>query len=197
MPLFPGIFASAISGHLTPADAGSYFPIGEFTLASAQSEINFTNIPQTYTHLQIRLIARSTRNVASSTETILGVRAGNGSIDTGNNYSYHALGGDGSSAFVGALTSNSSMPLGYISAFNATAGQFGIAVIDILDYKSTNKNKTFRCLTGVDRNGAGQVRFTSGSWMNSSSAIDTIRLFDYNGSGDFVQYTSAALYGVL
>ena len=61
MPLFPGIFASAISGHLTPADAGSMFPIGEFTLASAQANVEFTNIPQTYTHLQIRAISKNTK----------------------------------------------------------------------------------------------------------------------------------------
>jgi hypothetical protein len=32
---------------------------------------------------------------------------------------------------------------------------FGVAIIDILDYANTSKNKTVRALSGEDENGAG------------------------------------------
>jgi hypothetical protein len=191
MPIL-GIMASSI----TASTLGGYESIATVTVTSAtQASIDFTSIPQTYQHLQIRLIARSDRDVAGSVESNIGVRVGNGSIDTGSNYAYHGLFGDGSSAGSFSSVSNSRLALGYITAFNATANQFGVAIIDILDYANTSKNSTFRCLTGVDRNGGGQVRLQSGLWMNTS-AIDTIRLLDLNLGPNLVQHSSFALYGI-
>jgi hypothetical protein len=46
-------------------DAGAMFPLGEFTLAEIGRAVEFTNIPQTYTHLQIRFTART---VSANTE---------------------------------------------------------------------------------------------------------------------------------
>ncbi len=190
MPIL-GILASS-----TVTAAGDYESIATVTVGSGgASEINFTSIPSTYQHLQIRFNARSTRNVSGSVATLVGVRVGNTTIDTGSNYAQHALGGDGASPFAGANSSVTSMPLGYISAFNATSNIFGSGIIDILDYANTNKNTTLRVLSGADLNGSGQIRLSSGLWINTA-AIDAIRLFDFNGSGDFVQYSHFALYGI-
>ena len=74
-------------------DAGAYFPLGEFTLSSAQTTVTFSNIPQTYTHLQLRSIARGTATGTSGVDLYL----------TFNNnttgYNGHQLYGDGASAF--------------------------------------------------------------------------------------------------
>ena len=66
-------------------------------------------------------------------------------------------------------------------------------IIDILDYKDTNKYKTLRGLGGNDANGSGYVSFNSGSWR-STSAITSIKL--YPDTGSFNTYSHFALYGI-
>lgn len=163
----------------------SFFSIDTQTVGSGgASYIEFTNIPQTYTHLQIRGIAKSTTN----TQIDLTLNG-----DTANNYSHHQLGGTGSTVFD---DSSSTQPKIYAiipgPSSSETTG-FSAGVIDILDYANTNKYKTVRSIAGWDGNGAGSLLLTSGNWR-STDAITTIRLTSrtYN----FVQYTSFALYGI-
>ena len=182
-----GIIAS--SGGVTVSN--SYESIATVTVgASSQANIDFTSIPSTYTHLQIRGIVRL---AGASSNRFDYMRVGNGSIDTASNYSYHSLYGNGSSALVDAGASTSSMPIGNVTNAFQSASVFATFVIDILDYANTSKYKTIRSLVGFDNNGSGVVTFSSGNWR-STSAINTIRLF---GSGeDTVQYSSFALYGI-
>ena len=174
-------------------DFGSMFPLGEFTLAATQAEITFTNIPQTYTHLQIRGIARSDR--ASVATSLLYARL-NG--DTASNYSYHALGGLGSGSGFSTGSANSTLLFASdsVTGSTATAGMFGTSVIDLLDYKNTNKFKTARVLGGMDINqsggGNGYVGLYSGAWRNTN-AVTSITLFTI---GNFIAGTQFALYGV-
>jgi hypothetical protein len=111
--------------------------------------------------------------------------------DTARNYARHELYGDGATATSGGIIASSN---GEELLFYAGGGsQFGPAVVDILDYKNTNKNKTYRSICGVDNNGSGYALFTSGVWLNTS-AINTITIAS-NGSS-FSQYSSFALYGI-
>jgi hypothetical protein len=178
MPLFPGIFASAISGHLTPADAGAYFPLGEFTLSATQTDVEFTNIPQTYKHLQIRFSGFSTG------DTFMRFNG-----DTGNNYSRHSLYGNGSTAAAYGAANDGGIGFNYTS----TNTQPGLAICDILDYQNTNKYKTARILNGNDANGSGFAMFASGNWRNDTDPITSIKI--YSG-GNFFANSSFALYGV-
>lgn len=173
-------------------DFGSMFPLGVFTLSSAQANVEFTNIPQTYTHLQLRWIGRIT---ASTTNENMRVQVGNNSIDTGSNYSQHYLYGTGSSAAAGGDANQAGMNLGRLTGASSTANIFAAGIIDILDYKNTSKNKTFRALAGNDQNGSGWVWFASGNWR-STSAINQIRITQLFGSGDFAANSSFALYGI-
>jgi hypothetical protein len=77
---------------------------------------------------------------------------------------------------------------------NATANAFGCYVFDILDYTSTNKNKTVRGIGGADVNGSGNAHVTSGAYL-ANTAITDIQFFT-NGNFNFVQYSSFALYGI-
>ena len=192
MPLFPGIFASAISGHLTPADAGSYFPISNFTLASAQANIDITNIPQTYKHLQLRVFGRTTR--ATNGDAILLEFNG----DSNNNYySTHYIYGNGTSAAAGADGVNSRSAVYRVGAANSATNIFGTIIIDILDYTSLNKNKTIRSLGGFENNSAGEVWLCSSLWFpNTIQAINRIKITPSTLT-NFIAPTSAALYGVL
>jgi len=184
-----GILASQISGRLTPLNG--FVSISTTTVgAGGASEINFTNIPQVYKHLQIRGIGRST---AAQSLAGLRMRVGNGSIDTASNYSEHSLSGNGSSASAGGQGPRDMLFAGILTAANDTASVFGAVVVDILDYQNTNKFKTTRSLAGEDRNGNGNVEFHSGNWR-STSVIDVIRFFP--SAGNFAQYSQFALYGI-
>jgi len=185
MPIL-GILAS--SRPAIAADTGAMFPLQVVTVGAAgASSITFSNIPNTYSHLQVRMIARDTRAV-----TLEGFKVQFNS-DTSTNYSDHALYGDGSSASAYANVNAGHMSPYAISSANASANVFGVSVIDILDYASTNKYKTIRALTGVDNNGSGALSLTSGNWRNTN-AITSITI----GAqvGNLVQYSQFALYGV-
>jgi hypothetical protein len=185
MPIL-GIIASQISGHLF-APSGAYDSIATTTVgAGGASSITFSSIPSTYTHLQVRYIARGTDSVNNN----IGYQF-NG--DTGANYSAHLLYGDGTSA-VSAADPNASFPV-YVSIANSSrlAGTFGAGVFDLFDYSNTNKNKTTRILSGREDNSSGILLYTSGSWRNTS-AVNSIVFAPSLGS--FTQYTQFALYGI-
>lgn len=165
-------------------ETGSYFSIATVNVSSNTSYVEFADIPNTYKHLQIRGIAR----LASGSQYCLVSINGD---TTASNYSYHAIEGDGSSvsAFGGA---DLRAPF---SQAGSTANTFQPSIVDIFDYTSTNKNKTFRIFFGQDYNGSGNATLVSGAWYNSSTAINTIRITP-NYSNNFAQYTQFALYGI-
>ena len=177
-----GIYASSMRG----AVAGDYESIATVTVGSGgSSSITFSSIPSTYQHLQLRGITKN-----SSTGTFAAMRFNS---DTGSNYSAHYLDGDGASVQVGAAPSYDRAYFGYAGTSSQT-NIFGVSVIDILDYKDTNKFKTVRILTGVDVNGSGGVvEFSSSAWR-STSAINNINIFF--SSNNLAQYSSFALYGI-
>lgn len=168
---------------------GSYESIATLNAAAGGSaSLEFTSIPSTYTHLEIRGISR-TSYASISTALVAQFNS-----DTGSNYFHHLLYGDGASAASAAVTSSTSFGFGFTAGNTATASSFGGHLITILDYKNTNKIKTVRGLTGADNNGNGQIRYVSGAW-NSTNAITSIKIFDANG-GNLSQYTTFALYGI-
>lgn len=149
---------------------------------SGSSTFDFTSIPSTYKHLQIRYATKGTSNGT-------GIRIRFNS-DTGSNYYIHYLYGTGSGSPVGlaqGLTTS-----GVIGEVTTTADVQSSGVIDILDYLSTNKNKTVRTLFGYDNNGSGTMYFNSVLWSATPAAITSITIFPSSGTitGSF------ALYGI-
>jgi hypothetical protein len=168
-----GIFAS--QGRVAST---SYESIATVTVgAGGASNVEFTSIPSTYSHLQIRGIFKQVGGDQWNSMQL------NGDTASGS-YKTHALYGQGSSAV--AEAGNTLFMLG-------NGGQFSGVVIDILDYKNTNKYKTTRALYGYDANGSGVILFQSHLWM-STSAVTSVKL---NGiTSNFQQYSSFALYGI-
>lgn len=186
MPILGTIASSTRQGQAV--DLGAMFPLQVITVGAPVSSVTFSNIPSTYTHLQIRGLQRTSNTSGGSWTVNLRFNG-----DTGSNYTYHGLRGDGSSAISYAGT-NQTISLGIISGDSATTSLgWGVGYTDILDYANTNKFKTIRTLTGFDQNGSGMVELTSGLWR-STSAITSISLS--SGSGNFLQYSQFALYGV-
>lgn len=180
-----GIWAS--QNYARYSITGSYDSIATVTVgAGGVADVEFTSIPSTYTHLQIRLMARTTASVTESSTNIWI----NG-VTTGNKYATHVLQGNGSTAAAYAGTSLNAMDSASIPGANATASVFGVQVIDILDYANTNKTKVIRMLKGFDRNGGGNIDLWSGLF-NDTSAITSIKF----GANNWAQYSHFALYGV-
>lgn len=183
-------YDSFLGGNTAYEPPGSYYSISTVTLSSAASTIDFTSIPQTYKHLQIRFMGRDSRT-GTPLEGYL-IRFNN---DTAATYQDHMIYGDGSSAaYSYNLGAGATAMAPYsIASAGASTGVFGASIVDILDYTNTNKAKSIRALSGTDNNGAGAVGFTSGAWR-STSAVSSISIVANVGS--FQQYTHAALYGI-
>jgi hypothetical protein len=167
-------------------NTSAFDSLGVVVLNTAQSTITFSNIPATYTHLQIRGIANGTSSASE-----IGLRF-NG--DSATNYVSHRFVGTGSgtpNADPGAYANTSADGLTYVMP--SSGSTFGSVIFDILDYTNTNKYKTVRHIGGWDANGSGQIALLSDVWLNTS-AISSIIV--RGTSSNFSQYSSFALYGI-
>ena len=166
---FPGTFESIASS--SGAEAGR----------------TFTNIPQTYKHLQIRMIVRDL-SVSSPSASFLRFNG-----DTGSNYAYHTLQGNGATASSTGATSQGYMVGPLIPGSTQLTNNYGCVIVDILDYTNTNKNTTIRTIGGYDNNGSGAVSLTSGVWLNTA-AITSLQMGAFYQSDD--TYSQISLYGI-
>jgi hypothetical protein len=155
-------------------------------LSSTTASVTFNNLNQyatEYKHLQIRAVPVVTQGL-----TVMARLNG----DTGSNYSWHTLVGNGSSVTSGASSSQPRMVVGI-----ATDNTIGAFVIDFLDAYSSNKNKTMRSLNGTHRDADRYVFLSSGLWLNTS-AINSITFFGEAGGNlyNFVSGSRFSLYGI-
>lgn len=155
--------------------------IASTTLGSNTSSLSFSNIPQTFAHLQIRLFGKTQSNGAISLFF-------NG-VSSGTSYTFHYLQGDGSAVASAGFASQPYMS-NLINNINAT--YWACHIYDLLDYANTNKNKTIRGINGWDGNGSGYAQLFSGLYVNTS-AITQVDLF--NGYV-WTAGTRADLYGI-
>jgi hypothetical protein len=170
--------------------AGDYQSIATVNVGSGgQATVVFSSIPSTFKHLQIRAITRDTQ-VANS----IGAFRMTVNSDILSTYTRHVLAGDGSSATSGFNSTTGFCFTGLYVTGGSSANMFGVNIIDILDYSNTNKNKTFRVLSGVDKNGSGEVALTS-NLFPSLSAITTLS-FAPTLTSNWAQHTQFALYGI-
>ena len=185
-----GIMASQISGHLIPAT--DYESIATVTVGSggATTEVEFTSIPATYKHLQIRYFAGANGAYGDDTWTRLIV---NGQTTASGNYTRHMLSGDGSTVSSSSSTTGSNTNLFFLLP-GATGGGWASGVTNILDYTDTNKYRTLQTFTGWYGNSGGRNDLTSHLYL-STTAVSTIKIQMF--SGEFYrQYSRFALYGI-
>lgn len=174
------------------ASADNYYmePIATQLLGSSQATITFSNIPQTYKHLQLRMLTRDSA-AQSGSQSQMQING-----DTGSNYNWHAMEGNGASASAAGGTGSTTYIYGFdrTSAGSNGASIFGADVVDILDYANVYKFKTIRALGGYDANGSGVLKFASGLWMNTA-AITSFSISLQSG-GSYVQHSRFSLYGI-
>lgn len=160
-----------------------YHSIATITVGSGgASSIEFTSIPGTYQHLQLRGIYKSTDTDGGSPF----IQA-NGS----SSLTRHSVYGDGATtgADAAAVAGNSNrLPLG-----SNRTGHWTAFVGDVLDYANTTKNTTFRWLVGVDMNGSGGIWIHSNLYT-ATTAVTSLRFTPQATA--WAQHSTFALYGL-
>jgi hypothetical protein len=167
------------------------YPIASQTVTNPNTVIvfNFTSIPQTFTHLQLRCFGRTTNASIGAFGYIYY------NLDFGNNYTQHYLQGDGSSASSSGAVSLIGNNLVTPTGSSATSNVYNNTIVDILDYSNANKYKTNRQIGGFDNNGSGYVQMFSGLWQ-STAAINLIQVSTGNSSVYWAAGTRFDLYGI-
>jgi hypothetical protein len=179
-----------LAGNAAYQIPNSYESIATVTVGSGgAADVTFSSIPATYTNLQIRGIARSLE-----ANTGVDVPYVQFNSDTGSNYNWHQLDGNGATTSAPGSASTTFMRGGFIGLNSELGSTFGAVIIDILDYANVNKNKTIRVLSGTSYNNtSGAVGLFSGVWRNTN-AITTIKLTA--SVANLAQYSQFALYGI-
>jgi hypothetical protein len=153
------------------------------------ANVTFTSIPQTFTHLQVRISGRGGNTSFSQGLSAYVQVNGDG---TSANYYNHATFGEGASANPTFSLSAGTLSLQQVLAdTSATAGIFGSAVFDILDYTS-NKRKVCKVVGGWDKNGAGRAAVGSGVWIVTDAITQVLVATD----GTLGEGTRVDLYGI-
>ncbi len=152
----------------------TYEKIATNTFSSA-TDITFTSIPATYTDLVIVFDA------VGSSVTNLSMQFNS---DTGSNYSYTYILGDGSSA---SSSRNSNETSGYLTAiYNTGRTQVNIS---IQNYSNTTTNKTYLARLAAAN---FQTSAMAGLWRNTS-AISSVKILKLSGGN---MTGNATLYGI-
>lgn len=170
-----GIIASQSAG---AADIGFESIATVSVPAGGSASVEFTSIPSTYQHLQVRCIFNSETDARN-----LNININNSSMTY-----WHLLYGNGTTVVSDRSASSLLSIQDGADNTNMYAG-----IVDILDYKNTNKNRVLRSLIGYDRNGGGFVQFSS-NLLASTSAITSLKFF-YTDR-DIVANAHFALYGI-
>jgi hypothetical protein len=148
------------------------------------SSLSFTSIPSTYTDLCIKLSGRSA-NVSNFDNPRLTI---NSSTSTFTRREIYAeTGSVGSESVADRL-------IGVVPAFNATSNTFGSLDFYLPNYTSANY-KSYSVDSVTENNSSTQAMWLlAGLWSTTSAITDvTITL---NTAANFVQYSTATLYGI-
>jgi hypothetical protein len=161
----------------------TYTPIATTTLGSAQTTVTFSSISGTYTDLRFVIVAGQTPLNESFRWRY--------NSDTGGNYSWTQMLGNGSSA----ISSRSNPNVTSISPFGDLGGSAveSLAKIDILNYSNTTTNKT--TIARFDSIQKTRTAAAVGLWR-STAAITSVTFDIANGTDTFVAGSTFTLYGI-
>ena len=194
--------STLLSGSLTtPSAKGAFVPANEpyesiatTTVSSPVATVTFSSIPATYTHLQLRVVSKTTDTAAGEDNTNLYFNADT----TYTNYRSHWIRGNGTSVSASTIQSSGyNIYTGTVpTSGSGQTGYFGASVIDILDYANTNKYKTVRIFNGdhLMNVSFGFIGFYSSLWKSTAAITDIT--FTVPGATNYAQYSKFALYGI-
>jgi hypothetical protein len=184
-------FRSMLAGNAA-FNPTSYESIATYTATGSETSFTFSSIPQTYAHLQLRVIARQATGSGTTQEWC--TYNLNGST-TGSDYTLHGIQATGSAVQGNwSFTDNGAVNAFYIAGNGLASSIFGVGISDFQDYSSTTRLKTIRNIGGVDANGSGSLFITS-ALFRQTNAITSIQI---TGSGSRAWATGSvfSLYGI-
>jgi len=157
-------------------------------LEADAASVTFSSLGS-YEHLQIRGGAHT--DAAGAGYNAFHIRF-NG--DTAANYAFHYMRGyNGSNTAATAATGYSYIFCGLEPGPGGLSTAYGTAIIDILDYRNTNKNTTMIGLT-ESVSSSDYLSFFSVLW-DDTAAVTSILLYSPS-SASFVADTTMTLYGL-
>jgi hypothetical protein len=171
--------------------ANTFVKIATVTVgAGGASSVDFTSIPATYTDLCLKLSLRTNR-ASLGVDTIY--LEFNGSAGTA--YSVRFLSGNGTSPSSGSTSAAANIAYAALAdGAGATANTFGNCDIYIPNYAGSSFKSVSSDSVNEDNTSLAYAWFNAGLWANTS-AITSIKFVSQN-SANFVQYSSAILYGI-
>lgn len=165
----------------------TYVALDKITANGSVSQVTFTSIPTTYTHLMV--VVNGNASYGSPDRTTLALRVGNGSLDTSSIYSHTGVYGNGSTSSSSRGSNLSYIFTGVISEKNGTT------LINLQYYSNTTTFKTILTRGNSLGSTASQdVGVNSGLWR-STSAINTIQIYVADGT-NFASGSTFSLYGI-
>ena len=164
--------------------ATTYNLISSVTVGSGgAANIEFTGIPSTYTDLCLKLSGRSNR---SQTTEFLSINLNS----SASNFTAKYLEGTGASVYSGTDTTY----IGSIPAATATSSTFGSFEIYIPNYAGSNYKSISSDSVSENNNSLAYADLIAVLW-SQTAAITSVKLVTNNAS-NFVQYSTAYLYGI-
>jgi hypothetical protein len=161
----------------------TYEPIATQTLGSAQTTITFGSISGSYTDLVL---------VANWAQSAVGSCSIRFNSDSGSNYSFTELRGNGSAASSTRL-SNAAQSWWAYNVFPDTSYTAN-AIISIQNYSNATTYKTFLSRANANSGSFAGTSAIVGLWR-STSAITSIEL-DIDGSATYNTGSTFTLYGI-
>ena len=166
--------------------SSSFESIATLTPVSSTATLDFTSIPSTYKHLQIRFKFQDNGQAGNVPYMLF-------NNSTSAIYTRHTLNTNGSTVNAFSETSTTQSQFSFSTGANADYATVGI--VDIHDYASTTKNKTVRYIAGLDRNtNSGSFLQLQSNLFATTTAISSIQIKSFAGLWNIG--TSVALYGI-
>lgn len=166
------------------AKTGTYTLIASTTLSATSNTITFSSIPATYTDLV--LVAQYSRSGGTGQSCYVRVNG-----DSGNNYSFTHLSGNGTSASSGRVSNTNLAAWGPWVANTSTTQNGEVGIMHIMDYANTTTYKTL-----LYRSGAADKATESGvNLWRSTAAINSITV-NIDSPAVFQSGNTFKLYGI-
>jgi len=166
------------------AKTGTYTLIASDTLGSLTASVTFSSISSAYTDLVLVI----TPTIPTGAYDIL-MRVGNGTVDSGNNYSVTRLSGTGTAANSTRSSNASGMFFTYYGY--PTSTNPSTTIINLIDYANTTTNKSMLIRSG---NAAAGTEAIVGLWR-STAAINIITM-SLDAATNFSSGSTFKLYGI-
>ena len=166
--------------------ANTYTLISSNVLSSSAASVTFSSIPATYTDLVLKVSARS--DFAGTDIIKYTINS-----DSGSNYSWTQLLGNGSAAS-STRGSNTYARGGYIDNANQTASTFGSVEIYLPNYTSTSSRPA--SVFSADETNATAANIGAFATLYAGTAAISSLVFSSINGGNFISGSSFYLYGI-